>query len=211
MAGLVLLVAPACRTTPHDCDDATNERCLWNQGLRQPTATDKETGLDELSTEALATLGTDAKLNDALTQMVDVMGAGLEWSLVDARARALCAGDVEAEPGSDGEVSGDTSEAWHCDTALLIDTQGLVLEATTAVLSLSTTSLDETRSADLLELARARFDPWCVGEFEELEGTNHLLFYRCALPEGPFLVVARFPRDLDAGAWQVSIAILDAG
>jgi hypothetical protein len=93
----------------------------------------------------------------------------------------------------------------------MIDTQSLALEATAAVLSLTADALDETRSEELYELARARFAPWCAGAFEELEGTDHLVFYRCALPEGPFLVVARFPRDLEAGQWQVSIAVLDAG
>ncbi|KIG12084.1 hypothetical protein DB30_02058 [Enhygromyxa salina] len=223
VAGLVVLVTSSCRTTPRDCDDATNERCLWNQGLRKPIASDNEPGQDEVATDPHTSLGSDAKLNEAVTQLVDMMRTGLEWSLVDARARSLCVSEVEADPATDpptdpatdpptdGDEGGGASAAWHCDTALLIDTQNLVLEATAAVLSLSTAPLDESASAELLDLARGRFEPWCASEFEELEGTNHLLFYRCALPEGPFLVVARFPRDLDAGAWQVSIAILDAG
>ena len=36
-------------------------------------------------------------------------------------------------------------------------------------------------------------------------------YYRCSLPEGPYLVVARFPRDAKASRWQVSIAIVNAG
>lgn len=205
---LALVGAGSCRTKPPGCEDATNERCLWNQGLRQPIVTDKEPGQDDYASDPNAPLNSDARLSDALTQMVDLMRAGLEWSLVDARARDLCASEPaaasEAEPASG-------SEAWHCDTALAIDTQGLELEATAAVLSLTAGLLDEARSEELYQLARARFNPWCASNFEELEGTDHLAFYRCALPEGPFLVVARFPRDLEADQWQVSIAILDAG
>jgi hypothetical protein len=216
VAGLVVLVAGSCRTTPRDCDDASNELCLWNQGLRQPIVTDKEPGQVEVATDSNATLSSDAKLNQALAQMVDLMRGGLEWSLVDASARALCTSELEGEPTpapavADSGADANASATWHCDTAFLIDTQSLKLEATAAVLSLTADALDETRSAELHELARARFNPWCASEFEELEGTDHLVFYRCALPEGPLLVVARFPRDLDAGEWQVSIAILDAG
>lgn len=233
VVALILLDAGSCRATPNGCDDSNSERCLWNRGLQQPVVTDKEPGEDDVASDSNTSLSGDAKLNDALTQMVDMMRAGLEWSLVNARARALCASEVEDEAapapaaegpaaegpdaegpdakGPDAKGSEDVSAGWRCDTALVIETQGLQLEASAAVLSLSATPLDEASSAELLELARARFDPWCASDFEELEGTNHLMFYRCALPEGPFLVVARFPRDLEAGEWQVSIAVLDAG
>jgi hypothetical protein len=213
VAALILLGAPACRTKPPGCEDATNERCLWNQGVRQPAATDSgEPGQADVTGDSSASPTTDVKLDDALTQMTDMMRAGLEWSLVDARARTLCAGDGAIRPGeAEALENGDASEVWHCDTALMIDTQSLTLEATAAVLSLTADALDEARSDELYELARARFASWCAGAFEELDGTDHLVFYRCPLPEGPFLVIARFPRDLEAGQWQVSIAVLDAG
>jgi hypothetical protein len=207
---LVLVSAGSCRTGPRDCEDSTTERCLWNQGIRQPIVTDAEPGHDEITSDSNPALGNDAKLNDTLTQMIGLMRAGLEWSLVDAGARALCSNNSDAEP-TPAQDSDQSDETWRCPTALQIDTQSLVLEAASAVLSLSADALDEARSAELHELARGRFESWCATTFEEFEGTDHLVFYRCALPEGPYLVLARFPRDLEAGEWQISIAILDAG
>ena len=148
-------------------------------------------------------------LDETLARMVAIIGAGLEWSLVDDRARALCSGDLR-DP--DPELPPATPSTWSCAIEdLEIHDQPLALEASPGVLSLSAIDIGDAESADLFEFARRRFDGWCATPFTRFEGQGLQEFYRCSLPAGPFLVLAKFPRDLKADRWQVSIAILDAG
>lgn len=216
---LLLLVLPlagaaSCPATPNDCKYDSSERCLWERGEASPT-----TGGDEqLGGEAGLASNSDGsssadstELDVTVTNMIEIMRGGLEWSLVDQRARELC-----REPNADGQLvatevlrAEDQEVAWSCVVSL--DGRRLILEAGEGVISLSSDNLDDVQSEELFESARARFDDRCAGEFEEFEGTKREVFHRCALPEGPYLVVARFPRDLDQRTWQVSIAVVDAG
>jgi len=106
----------------------------------------------------------------------------------------------------------DEPEIWRCSLEWLkINEVELVLEASEGVISLSAEGLAREPSEAVAAFAQARFDDWCATEFEEFEGVGLDVVRRCDLPEGPYLVIARFPRDKDAMTWQVSIAVVDAG
>lgn len=211
---LGLLTGASCRTTPKDCRHESTERCLWEAGVAPPTTPSNDDnipdGNGELDDDGVA--GEPTQLDATLEAMVTIIAAGLEWSLVDERARALC-GDAPAAPELSADMPAPTSDAWTCAIRELeIDDQPLQLEASNGVLSLSAFDIGDPESAELFEVAQRRFDGWCAGNtFKEFEGEGLAEFYRCSLPEGPYLVIARFPRDLGAGRWQVSIAIVDAG
>lgn len=203
LALAALASASACRTTAPDCRFESTERCRWEAGVTPPKPGTVDPSIEGDPVNP-AVVADKAELDQALGQMISIIGAGLEWPLVDEQARKLC----------HGEQSGPTpSVAWTCGVGKLrINDQSLALEASDGVLSLSAAELDEAQSEELFEFARRRFAGWCAGgPFRRLEGDGLQEFYRCSLPEGPYLVVARFPRELKAGLWQVSIAILDAG
>ncbi|PRP92871.1 hypothetical protein ENSA5_46360 [Enhygromyxa salina] len=214
---LLLLALPmaggaSCPAKRSDCEYDSSERCLWERGELSPAAGGDEQ-LDGEGGPAADSGGSNSpdstELDVAVSSMIEIMRAGVEWSLVDEQARGLC-----REPNSEGqlvptEVIAAPDDAWSCRVSL--DDQQLTLEAGSGVLSLSSVKLDDGQSDELFESARARFDERCAGRFVDLEGTKGESFLRCSLPEGPYLVLARFPRDLDQRAWQVSIAIVDAG
>lgn len=240
---VLIALACACRTRPNDCSHESTERCLWEAGVASPATANSDgdanggpTQLDDFTEQA-------TQLDATLTEMISIIAAGLEWSLVDAHARALCtetpddpnSPGVRDDPGSpgspdespkeadrpgDGKVRpkpapspGKDVDAWTCAIGeLSFAEQPLALEASMGVLSLSAADIGDSESAELFELAQQRFDGWCAAQtLEEFEGEGLAEFYRCSLPDGPYLVIARFPRDLEAGLWQVSIAIVDAG
>lgn len=65
---------------------------------------------------------------------------------------------------------------------------------------------------ELIQTSKRRWASWCrTRSFIELESVGANEFYRCALSEGPTLVLGRFARDLDADLWQVSLAIIGPG
>jgi hypothetical protein len=214
-AALPVLTAASCRATPNDCGHDSSQRCLWEQGVVAPEdgAGEPDDGEPSADTDG-TTLAERAELEQALTSIIEIMRVGLEWSLVDQRARVLCSqADAEGVVTEAAIVLADAAGlAWSCPIANLeLDDQSLTLEASQGVISLSASELDAVRSEQLVERARARFAHKCRGQFEELKGARLEVFHRCALPEGPYLVVSRFPHDLEADLWQVSIAVVDAG
>ena len=237
--GLVLalptLLGAACPRKPSDCEHDSIERCNWEQAVGAAESaddssdlSDDEGGVGESGARERERERDD--LDDTVIGMIDVMGAGLEWSLVDARARELCrvrddngelvrapveliAREDAAEDASADEGAGVAEvEAWRCRLDWLeINGQILELEASDGVISLSAIELDEPVSEAVASFARARFDDRCVTRFEIYKGAKLDEFYRCALSEGPYLVIARFPSDPEVTSWQVSIAVVDAG
>lgn len=206
------LLGASCRATPTQCEHQSSERCLWEAGVSPPVNPDDpdpQVG-GELGEGGVASETTE--LDETLEQMISIIGAGLEWSLVDERARALCS-DEPRSPEPDGEFPPAAADAWTCTTiaGLQIHEQQLALEASDGVLSLSAIDVKDAESADLLEFARSRFSRLCAGQFTHFEPEGLQEYYRCSLPEGPYLVLARFPRDAKASRWQVSIAIVNAG
>jgi hypothetical protein len=209
-----LLAGASCRATPTECKHDSSERCRWEHGIVAP-----EDGIAELDGGEPGgdpdgpTVHERAELDHALTSVIEIMQGGLEWPLVDQRARSLCS-QVDAEgvlSVAAISLADEAGLAWSCPIAnVSLEDQSLTLEASQGVISLTASELDATRSEQLAERARSRFAHKCLGEFEELKGAKLEVFHRCALPEGPYLVVSRFPDDLEADLWQVSISVVDA-
>lgn len=222
-----LALGLACQRPPPDCEYDSIERCLWEQGKAEPDSPSDGDGngngggtgngdgnpVDKTNWGAL-----DRTLHD----IVQFMGPGLEWALVDKRARELCALDEDdPQPAADGdEPEAEPSKrrrgggAWSCtpETEIAVNGRRFDLEAGDGVVALTVPDSDSTESAALLEFALTRFDEWCAdGSFETVDVKLHQEVHRCPLPEGPYLLVGRFPRDLEADRWQLSIAIMDAG
>lgn len=247
---VVLLAAPAligaaCPRRPDDCEHDSIERCNWEQAVGKAEAGEGsgsggEDSAGEGTDEGEVSSEERDELDETMLAMIEIMGGGLEWSLVDARGRELCrvrdengalvpapvelgakaegeAGSSEGDAGkaNKADASKAGAELWRCPLDWLeINGQSLVLEASDGVISLSAVGLDRALGETVADFARARFDERCASAFEIYEGATLDVFHRCPLPEGPYLVVARFPEDPDepeTTRWQVSIAVVDAG
>jgi hypothetical protein len=214
LLALPLLAGVSCRTTPSDCKHESSERCLWERAVVEPDNGEGQLDGAEFGNDPDGTDPTErAELEHTLSSVIEIMRGGLEWPLVDQRARTLCRREDADGTLVEAQIEADeTGLAWSCAVANLeIDGQSLALEASRGVISLSASDLDAARSEELLERARTQFAHKCAAAFEELEGAKLEVFHRCALPEGPYLVVARFPADAEAERWQISIAVVDAG
>lgn len=214
VAPLVLVVLSGCPRTPPDCEYDSVERCLWERGQTAPEGKDpKDSATSGLDPELLA--GDDEpferweELDEAVDGLAGLIAAGLEWELFDAKARELC--EYPPEPRVDAE--GRALRAWACPLAhqLALDDKPLVLELGEGVASLSADELSERTSGKLVALALDSTADACMDEFESVEGPVNQEFLRCTLRTGPMLYIGRFPRDLDADRWQVSIAVVDSG
>ncbi|NVB38492.1 hypothetical protein G6O69_11685 [Pseudenhygromyxa sp. WMMC2535] len=212
------LSSTGCAKTPPDCEYDSVERCLWERGRAKPDDPNASTAKVDDGSELTSQRRDASPLDRTVDDLIELMGVGLEWALIDERARAMCIEAPKRPPSPRRDEDEDeppaAGEPWLCDPGedLTINGNGLILEAGDGVIALTSTEVDEAGSAEVVEFALQRFDDWCARNFfEPVEGKIHEELYRCSLPEGPFLVVSRFPRDLDADRWQVSIAVMDAG
>jgi hypothetical protein len=212
------LMSAGCRTRPAECRHENLERCLWERGTASPGPGSNDEGgksggaSDDGGLDGIEVTPEATRLDATLTRMTEIIAAGIEWALVDESARSLCTSPPHSPDPQPG-LPDPTPDAWTCSiTDLELGEQALELEAGQGVLSLSAVDLDDDDSAALFELAQRRFDGWCAGRgLKQLESDGLAEFYRCSLADGPYLVIARFPRDPEAGRWQISIAIVDAG
>jgi hypothetical protein len=211
---LVLVALSGCPRTPPDCEYDSVERCLWERGQTKPDGKDpKDSGTSGLDPDLLE--GDDepferwVELDQAVDGLAGLVGAGLEWPLFDAKARELC----EYPPEVRVDAEGVLLRAWSCPLGqpLALDDKPLVLELGEGVASLTADALSERASGKLVALALDSTADACLDEFESVEGPVNQEFLRCTLRTGPMLYIGRFPRDLDADRWQVSIAVVDAG
>lgn len=212
---LVTVLALGCRRVPPDCEYDSVERCLWERGGATPESTEGGDAPGEGGSPGEG--GAEGEpverwdeLDGALEQLAELIGSGLEWPLIDERARELC-----GSPPTVGEVDTDDDEprAWVCPLAEVLELDGhtLMLEVGEGVISLTADALTDSISGKLVALALDTTRESCEGGFQSVDGPVNQEFQRCTLRAGPLLYVGRFPRDLDADRWQVSIAVVDAG
>jgi hypothetical protein len=216
---VALLASPGCRRPPPDCEYDSVERCLWERGEAKPATTEGggpsgEGGLSGQLDGDEGQLERWDELETTLGQLAELIGSGLEWPLVDERARELCGSEPTAPPERADEDEAEADRhAWVCPLAeaLELDGNALVLEVGEGVVSLTADALTDQVSGKIVALALDTTRPSCEDGFSSVDGPVNQEFQRCTLRAGPLLYVGRFPRDLDADRWQVSIAVVDAG
>jgi hypothetical protein len=213
---IALVASPGCRRPPPDCEYDSVERCLWERGGTTEAGSNEAGGPQgEAGGVGQGEGGGEVveyweELDVTLEQLAELIGSGLEWPLVDERARELCGSPPTNREAAEGE---DEQRAWVCPLAraLELDGHALLLEVGEGVVSLTADSLTEQTSGKLVALALETTSESCEGGFSSVDGPVNQEFQRCTLRAGPLLYVGRFPRDLDADRWQVSIAVVDAG
>jgi hypothetical protein len=217
LASVLSVASLACHGRPPDCEYDSVERCLWDRGGVTPGSSEGVNTPDEGGGASGQVDGPAEsverwdELDVALGQLAELIGSGLEWPLVDERARALCGSPPELRESSEGAA--DDPRAWTCSLAeaLELDGTALMLEVGEGVVSLTADALTDQVSGKLVERALTTTRGSCSDNFQSVDGPVNQEFSSCTLRAGPLLYVGRFPRDLDADRWQVSIAVVDAG
>lgn len=190
-----------------DCLYNDTARCRFEEAVEQ--ANQEEQRREEaaqIEREKSALQGWE-RADELLAKLAKNLGDGMEAEIVHVRSQKLCAEKPLAEE--------QPVENWVCsvEPPLLIDDHEFILEfGTEGVLALASSLLDEKSSSRLLQKALKRWSSRCEsGEFEAVAGEIHHQFFRCALPEGPMLMLGRFDRDLEADLWQLSFALIAVG
>lgn len=234
---MLLFSAGCTRRTPAGCERGwSKERCAWVLAQRRSTEPGSGDGGDGQSVDGREPSREPgwSEAEDVIDAAVDHFAAGLPTTLANHEMLALC-----AEPPTEDALVG--ASAWACRLAAppRLDGFEFTLELNEAgVIALHTSGLSGEESARLLTAARRRWSTWCddrpsaagpsaegkTGDadarrrpsgFRPVEDTPpDVEFERCALPEGPTLLLGRFPEnfeDIDSDVWHVSVSIMGPG
>jgi hypothetical protein len=206
-----LAVGCAHRGESRDCTGLTREQCVWQHAKR-----DDGPGPDRDPTDASDSAvdigweseGSWTRVEQMLEQAADWLSDGLGGQVLSREATQWCA--QEPTPRDDGR-----GESWVChveDPPRIGDREFTLEASTSGVLAVAARDLDGKQSRQVVDLALRRWRDWCEGaRFSRVERFQDEEFHRCALPGGPLLLVGRFPQDLEADLWQVSLTVMGAG
>lgn len=196
--------------TPRDCAGKTREQCLWERAQRKAV----ERPLDGGNGSSVGP-EFDPRVEPAWTRMEDILGQAAEWlsdglggDVVSAQAREWC-----AEKPAVTQTDHGPSWVCHLEDAPKIHGQDFNLEGGAGgVLAVAARDFTGEQSERVVRQALGRWSSWCESaRFDPIERYQDEEFHSCALPGGPLLVVGRFPQDLEADLWQVSLTVMGAG
>lgn len=205
-----LLVVLACQhgRNPRDCAGMTREQCLFERGKSGKTdgRTDPSsdgTGDVEVEFESEGWTRMEQMLREAAGWLAD----GLGGEVVSEQAKQWCADEPSVLDKGHGP-----SWACHVQDPPRVAGRDFTLESgDSGILAVAARDLDGDQSQDLIRQAKSRWRDWCVGSgFSAIERFAEEEFQSCALPGGPLLVIGRFPQDLEADLWQVSLTVMGA-
>jgi hypothetical protein len=205
-------LAAACaagRATDRACEGMTREQCAWDRARRGAKATpggDGAVGSAGVTVELQADRSWN-RAEEILRATADWLAQGLGGAAVDTQVRQWC-----ADPPAIVDKGHGPSWICHMSEPPRIAGRDLTLEGSgSGVLALAARELSGDHSRRLVEEALGRWSSWCTdARFSPIERFQDEEFHRCALPGGPLLVVGRFPQDLEADLWQVSLTVMGA-
>lgn len=195
------------RPSSPPCPGGEDLQCEFERAVKQAQQ-EKAQAKAQARREREQTLPKSWALADqVLATLAASLADGMDSSIVHARTVGLCRFTLGSSHAPE--------ESWICplEPPLALDGVEFMLEySPEGVLSVASDQLDSKSSELLLDKAVQRWRPRCQEQqFEQVEGDTHHEIYRCALPEGPVLVLGRFDRDLPADRWQLSFAMVAVG
>lgn len=193
-----------------DCAGLTREQCLWKQARRAGTPDPRSDGQSEDPEVEITweSEGSWTRLEQMLEQAAQWLSDGLGGEVLSHQARQWCAQEPTIQ-----DSGREASWACHVEDPPRIGDREFTLEGNAGgIFAIAGRDFDGSRSRQIVELALRRWREWCVGaRFSRVERFQDEEFHRCALPGGPLLLVGRFPQDLEADLWQVSLTVMGAG
>jgi hypothetical protein len=139
-----------------------------------------------------------------------LLARGADPDAIAQLADQWCAQEATPMQGRHGEVrvcvpAPPVSVAGHAFTLEL---------GGTGVIGLVASELSGAQSTKLLQQALAQGSHWCAGSWTHVpvrDENAHEEFHTCPTRGGPTLAAGRFPKDLRADLWQVSVSVIGAG
>ena len=207
---LAAALVPACQhgRKPRDCAGMSREQCLFERGKSGKTDGREDRrgrGKGEVEVELESEGWT--RMEQMLQEAAGWLADGLGGQVVSEQAKQWCAGEPSVLDKGHGP-----SWACHVEDPPRIAGRDFTLESgESGILAVAARDLDGDQSQELIRQAKSRWREWCVGSgFSAIERFAEEEFQSCALPGGPLLVIGRFPQDLEADLWQVSLTVMGA-
>ena len=189
-------------------DDVTREQCLFETAT-QPASSTTPGGTPDTPQQATPVPITEPGWDRA----EEILRDGVDFLRIGSGATDMIGDRWCASPPT--PQSGEAATIWVCALREPPRLRGheLTLEFDRyALFSLTGFGYSHAEGRDLVSAGVQRWSTWCrTQSFIELESGGADQFYRCALSDGPMLIVGRFARDLEADLWQVSLAIIGPG
>lgn len=156
----------------------------------------------------------DAEEWTAVTGVVADIGEtfapGVSTVDVEALAERLC-----GRPPDRREEGGEILYTCEPEPRLIVLNESLEYEiSTSGVVGIVAPDLTAADSQELLQAAKAQLGGACRRPWTAVDASAenaHDEFYTCPQTNGSTLAVGRLPRDLVAGQWQFSLAVLGPG
>lgn len=210
LAALTLAVGLVVAACAKKAEEAA--RSAWDAAVRGPGAGDGDG-------ESNGPGGGDDPQRDAeewtaVTAVVDDIGEafapGVATVDLEALAERLC-----GRPPDRREEGGEMVFTCEPDPRLLVMNESLEYEiSTSGVVGIVAPDLTQAESQELLQAAKQRLSAGCRRPWATVDASAenaHDEFYTCVHDNGSTLAVGRLPRDLVAGQWQFSLAVLGPG
>jgi hypothetical protein len=203
LAALAIVVGCAGRTEKHT-------REVWENATR-------------VGGSEVAGPGTAPGAAEPATQADHTPGWGRIDAVVEAARKAVANGADEDDIARLADrwcaqtptpLSGPHGPVRVCvpEPPLSVDGHALTLElGAEGVIGLVASDLSDTQSRDLLRAALTHGRSWCEGPWNAVgvRGDDaHQELHTCVAPGGSTLAAGRFPTDLEADLWQVSVSII---
>ncbi|GEM_PF-3772684 len=211
MLGMLGMLA-SCRPPAPGCKRGENlEKCIFHQGRREAPHTGAATHTPNLQQEnpEFAVEGW-SRVDNNLIGVAKLMAAGMNHGTVESAVRDWCDDETHSLAMRRAGTNKSSPHSWICT---LPDTDDLsqlpiYLEHQRGAISISIPSLGAKQSAATLRAMMQRWNRVCTRPLRLLERDERLEdLYTCELNGGPQIVLGRFPRDIDAGLWQVSLML----
>jgi hypothetical protein len=149
-----------------------------------------------------------ASVDQRLRSAAQIMASGRGPRALEEHVRAWCE-DEPRELALRHEVA-PPEESWICTLPAATEASDLpvFLEHSHGAITISVSGVSREMSGEVLSGVIERWGRVCKGVLRPLEREERVEeFHTCEVQGGPQVVFGRFPRDLDADLWQVSLML----
>jgi hypothetical protein len=200
---LVVALAGCTRGQRDACRGKAQARCAWQDAVAQEDPDAPARDPDGSAADDPDAQDRPFPERAVLARVADLMAEGMGPDVVVTAALGYCA--QAAATTDDGTTRtcplrgpGESGVVWS-------------LEIRGDAVTLSALGLDGPQAQALWSSLRDRWARRCREPFAPIGGEEaHRELVRCSFGDGPVLVLGRFPRDLEADLWQVSLAVVSA-
>jgi len=182
-------------------------KAAWDRAIHGPEARRNGRSNPSDSADPLAHDDPWTRIGVMLSEAAAVVADGGDVAAVEGLAKRWCAFEPARKESPYGNV-----RVCVPDPPITVGGGTFTIElGDMGVVGLAAMELSDRDSTELLRRALEAARRWCLGPLRpapQREEHRQDEFHMCPVAEGPLLAIGRFPRDLDADLWQVSLTVL---